>query len=184
MTTVLTPTFPFPTGLLRKKPQEIIHVIAHSVMGMPTAVCMRATDAADCATALALFKESSLDSFVLYHDWRCAPDGTVFRYDPTRPNWAGELHLSFDVEWVKVGPQPRVYVFTSTPEEWEAARQAMRYLLQLQRLSPKSYLEGVNPYNGVNQGVQASALDAPPHGPGLVAQFRDAAIRARNSAFM
>ena len=77
-----------------------------------------------------------------------------------------------------LGPCPRVYVFTHSCAEWETARLAMKHLLQLGRLSPRSYLEGN--LAGFDQGLSAQNLDGMPHGPGLVAQFRDAAIRAQN----
>ena len=176
---ITTTTYPFPTGLLRAFLQEAVHILAYDEAGMPTAACVRAESHADCAIALALLKANP-DSFVLHQGLRCSTDGTVLQYDPSRPKFAGELHLTFDTEWVKLGPRPRVYVFTHSQEEWETARQAMRHLLQAGRLSPRSYLEGVNPHTGKEQGLTASQLDGTPHGPGLVAQYRETAIRMQN----
>lgn len=138
---------------------------------------MFADSAFERAVALVLL-ENSPDSFVVSHGRRYAPDGRVEAYDPAQPWYAGELPLLFEVEWVELGPQPRIYVFAHTEQEWETARLAMKHLLHLGRLSPRSYLEG--DYTGDDQGLSARDLDGKPHGPGLVAQFRNAAIRAQN----
>ena len=170
-------SFPFPTGLSRAISEDQMMVVAHDEDGVPTVVCVFADSAVERAAALVLL-ENNPDSFVLSHGHRCAPGGRVEAYDPTRPWYVGELHLLFDVEWVELGPQPWVYVFTHTEQEWETARQAMKHLLQLGRLSSRSYLEG--DHAGFDQGLSAKDLDGKPHGPGLVAHFRDAAIRAQN----
>lgn len=170
-------SFPFPTGLYRAIGEDQITVVAHDDDGEPTAVCVYAHSAAERAIALALLEKRS-ESFVVSHGLRYSPDGTVQPYDSTRPSYAGELRLLFDMEWVTLGPQPRIYVFTHTEQEWETARQAMKHLLQAHLLSPRSYLEG--DHTGKDQGLSAENLDGQPHAPWLVAQFREAAIRAQN----
>jgi hypothetical protein len=173
----MSTSFPFPTNLYRAIGEEPVRVVAHDNAGAPTVVCVLATTAFERAVALVLL-ENSPDSFVVSQSWRYSPDGRVETYDPARPRYAGELHLTFDVEWVTLDPQPRVHVFTHTEQEWETARLAMKHLLQLGRLSSRSYLEG--DHAGFDQGLSAQDLDGKPHGPGLVAQFRDAAIRVQN----
>lgn len=169
--------FPFPTNLYRAIGKDPITVVAYEDDGVPAAVCVLATTTFERHAALVLL-ENSPASFVVSHGLRYSPDGRVEAYDPARPWYAGELQMEFEVEWVELGPQPQIYVFAHSQEEWEAARQAMKHLLHLGRLSPDSYLEG--DYAGYDQGLSAQDLDGMPHGPGLVAQFRDAAIRAQN----
>jgi hypothetical protein len=173
----MSSSFPFPVGLYRALGEDQVTVVAHDVDGAPAAVCVFADSAFERAAALVLLEDSP-DSFVVSHDHRYFPDGRVEAYDPLRPWYAGELCLMFDMEWVTLGPQPRVHVFTHTAQEWECARQAMKHLLQQSRLSPRSYLEG--DHAGFDQGLSAQDLEGRLHGPGLVAQFRDAAIRAQN----
>ncbi len=173
-------TFPFPTGLYRVFGENPITVIGHDHDGKPTTVCVCVHSPGDRAVALALL-ESNPESIVVSHGLRYAPDGSVQPYEPCRPSYAGELHLQFDVEWVTLGPRPRVYVFTHTEQEWENARQALRHLLDLGRLSKQSYLEG--DHTGNDQGLSAQNLDGKPHGPRLVAQFREAAMCAQNAVY-
>lgn len=170
--------FPFPIGLYRALGEDPITVVAYDDDNAPTAVCVLATTAFERHVALVLL-ENSPASFVVSHGRRYSPDGSVESYDPSRPRHAGELQMEFEVEWVELGPQPQVYVFAHSEKEWETARQAMKHLLSLGRLSPYSYLEG--DYAGYDQGLSAQDLDGVLHGPGLVAQFRDAAISAQNS---
>jgi hypothetical protein len=170
-------SFPFPTGLYRAIGEGPVAVVAHDEDGRPTVVCVSATTAFERVAALVLLSNHP-ESFVISEGQRFFPDGHIETADPTRPCYAGELHLHFDVEWVALGPQPEVYVFTHTEQEWEAARQAMKHLLQLGRVSPCSYLEG--DHAGFDQGLSAQNLDGKPHGPGLVALFREAAICAQN----
>jgi hypothetical protein len=170
-------SFSFPTGLYRAIGEDQVAVVAHDYDGTPAVVCVFADSAFQRAAALVLL-ENNPDSFVVSHGRRYAPGGHVEAYDPTRPCYAGELCLLFEVEWVELGPQPQIYVFTHTEQEWVTARLAMKHLLHLGRLSSRSYLEG--DHAGFAQGLSAKNLDSKPHGPGLVAQFRDAAIRAQN----
>lgn len=179
-------TTPFPTNLWRTFSRDAIHVIAHDETGEPTAVCVRTESVADCAIALALLKDRP-GSFVLHRGprdvpLRCSPDGVVSPYDPARPRCAGELDLTCTVEWVRPGPCPWLYVFTSSQKEWETARLALRHLLQAEKISPRSYLEGVHPTTGRAQGVHAWNLDGTPHRPEVVAQYREAAYRAHHAA--
>ncbi len=170
-------SFPFPTGLSRALGEDQVAVVAHDNDGAPAVVCVFAESAFERAAALALL-ENNPDSFVVSHGQRYAPGGHVEAYDPTRPWYAGELSMLFDVEWVELGRHPWVYVFTHTEQEWETARLAMKHLLQMGRLSWRSYLEG--DHGGRVRGLSALDLDSKPHGPGLVAQFRDCAIRKQN----
>lgn len=173
-------SFPFPTGLIRAIGEEPVTVVAHDGDGEPTVVCVRTTSAFDRAAALVLL-EKNPESFVLSDGLRFSPDGHVESHDPARPHYAGELRLSFDVEWVELGPQPRVHVFAHTEQEWEDARQAMAHLFQLGRLSPLSYVE--SDHTGQGQGVFAQNVDAKPHGPGLVALIREAAYGVQNDLY-
>ncbi len=170
-------SFPFPTGLYRVFGEDSITVVAHNDDGTPTVVCVSTDSAFDRAAALVLL-ENHPDSFVVSHGHRYSPDGHAEIYDPARPLYAGELHLTFDVEWVTLGPQPQVHVFAHSEHEWECARQALKHLLQLGRLSPLSYVE--SDHSGRDQGVFASSVDAKPHGPGMVALIRESAYRVQN----
>src|SRR5579883_3016211 len=175
--TPMSTSFPFPTGLYRAIGEEPVTVVAHDDDGAPTIVCVFADSAGERAIALVLLEDSP-DSFVVSHGHRYFPDGRVEAYDPTRPWYAGELRLTFDMEWVTLGPQPRVHVFAHTEQEWECARQAMKHLLQLERLSPLSYIE--SDHTGQDQGLFAQDVDGTPHGPGLVALIRESAYRIQN----
>jgi hypothetical protein len=170
-------SFPFPTNLYRAIGEDPITVVAHDYDGEPTAVCVRTTSAFDRAAALVLL-ETNPESFVLSDGLRFSPNGHVEPLDPARPHYAGELHLSFDVEWVELGPKPRVHVFVHTEQEWEDARQAMTHLLQLGRLSPLSHVE--SDHTGQDQGVFARNVDGKPHGPGMVAMIREVAYCVQN----
>lgn len=169
--------FPFPTNLYRAIGQDPITVIAHDDDGKPTVVCVRSPSAFDRAAALVLL-ENNPESFVLSDGLRFSPDGHVESWSPARPHYAGELHLSFDVEWVELGPQPRVHVFCHTEQEWEDARKAMTHLFQLGRLSSLSYVE--SDHTGEDQGVFAKNVNGVPHGPGMVAMIREAAYCMQN----
>ncbi|HEU5380006.1 MAG TPA: hypothetical protein VFV38_31675 [Ktedonobacteraceae bacterium] len=173
----MSSSFPFPIGLYRAIGEDQVTVVAYDDNGAPTAVCVFADSAFQRAAALVLL-ENSPESFVVSHGQRYSPDGRIEVYEPSRPWYAGELHLLFDVEWVELGSQPWIYVFTHTEQEWVTARLAMKHLLSVGRLSPRSYLEG--DHAGFDQGLSAKNLDGNLHGPGLVAQFRDAAIRIQN----
>jgi hypothetical protein len=169
--------FPFPTGLYRAIGEEPVTVVAHDDNGAPTVVCVSADSAGERAVALVLLEDSP-GSFVVSHGHRYFPDGRIEAYDPARPWYAGELRLAFDMEWVTLGPQPRVHVFAHTEQEWECARQVMKHLLQLERLSPLSYVE--SDHTGQDQGLFAQDVDGTPHGPGLVALIRESAYCMQN----
>ncbi len=169
--------FPFPTNLYRAIGEGQVTVVAHDDDGAPTVVCVFAESAFERAAALVLLEHNPA-SFVVSHGLRYSPGGSVQPYDPSQPWYAGELPMCFDVEWVTPGPQPRVYVFTHTEQEWVNARQAMKHLLQLGRLFPWSYLEGN--HTNQDQGLSAQNLDGKPHNPGLVAMYREAAYCIQN----
>lgn len=181
---VFSPTSPtthhFPATIYRVFPATDVKAIEHDMLGTPTEVCITARNAGDRAVALVLLEGSQV-SFVLAHGLRYSSDGTVQHYDRTRPSRAGELHLAFDAEWVELGPQPRVYIFTHTAQEWADAKEAMRHLLQMGRLSARSYIQ--SDHTGQDQGLSAHDLDATPHGARLVALFREAAYCVQNNLY-
>jgi hypothetical protein len=181
---VFSPTSPttrhFAATIYRVFPATDVQAIEHDILGTPTEVCVTARDAGDRAVALVLL-EGSQASFVLAHGLRYSSDGTVQPYDRTRPNRAGELHLAFDAEWVELGPQPRVYISTHTAQEWVDAKEAMRHLLQMGRLSARSYIQ--SDHTGQDQGLSAHDLDATPHSASLVALFREAAYCVQNDLY-
>lgn len=170
-------SFPFPTNLYRAIGEDPITVVAHDYDSEPTVVCVRSLSAFDRAAALVLL-EKNPESFVLSDGLRFFPDGQSEPYDPAQPHYAGELRLSFDMEWVELGPQARVHVFAHTEQEWKDARQALKHLFQLGRLSPLSYVE--SDHTGQDQGVFARTVDGKPHGPGMVALIREATYCVQN----
>jgi hypothetical protein len=171
---------PFPTNLFRALGEDPITVIAHDSDGEPLVVCVRTAAAFDRAAALVLL-EKNPESFVLSDGLRLSPNGQVEPWSPAQPHYAGELHLSFDVEWVELGPQPRVHVFCHTEQEWEDARKAVTHLFQLGRLSSLSYVE--SDHTGEDQGVFVKNVDGVPHGPGMVAMIREAAYCRQNGLY-
>lgn len=172
------PDFPFLTNIYRVFPEIDVIVLRPDID--PPVVCITAHSPGDRAIALALLKQSPA-SFVLTDGLRYSPDGAVERYDPTCPASAAELRLTFDMEWVELGPPPRVYLFIHTKQEWEDARKAMRHLLQQGLLSPQSYIE--SDHTGQDQGLSAHNLDAASHGAELVALFREAAYCVQNDLY-
>lgn len=170
----------FPAPLSRAIGEDTITVIAHNYDGEPATVCVRTESAFDRAAALVLLKNHP-ESFVLSDGLRFLPNGQVEPWSPAQPHYAGELHLSFDTEWVELGPQPRVHVFCHTEQEWEDARKAVMHLFQLGRLSSLSYVE--SDHTGEDQGVFVKNVDGVPHGPGMVAMIREAAYCRQNGLY-
>lgn len=134
--------------------------------------------AGDCAIALKLLEANeSQGSFVVFDDKRYEPfSSSVQPYAITRPANANELYLDFGVEYVAGGEQPWVYLFTYGPEEWASAKQALAHLLEQDKLSPRSFIEGDH------QGVYASNLEQP-LGSAWISVIREAAYATQNDLY-
>lgn len=173
------------TDLTRIFGAENVEVIQKDPLSMSvnthaTIVCVTVHTDSDRTRALALLKESP-DSVVLFKDTRYWPDGSIERSDPVRPVSITEFQNTFDSEYIRTdwpGPRARLHVFTYTEQMWSKALLAMRHLLDRDLLSPQSYVEGK--YGGSVQGLSARRLDAEPHGPALVALFREEAYHEQN----
>ena len=160
---------------------ETVHVFAWDEAGHPAAVRIDARTPQECAQAVEAIKHSPA-SFVVFNGKRYRLQGEVQVSDPATPGSADELSLEFDVEYVGLDAQkrPRIYLFTSTEEEWETARRAVSHLLQQELLSPLSCIEG--DHTGERQVVTAADLThpSPESGSSIVSLAREHAYRVQN----